>query len=379
MDKINEVKSLKNTILGYACAVGVVVTMVIIVPCAQMLGNRIPQFETNFIYCIIQLFFSVLLLVVRCKNPRINCELIPIVVLCILSAVSFASGIFSIISSWYLPAAVVDGILENVIIILASIATIFIGHCNLVIPIAMFTSVAGNLLLFQPPFIFHYYDQTIPNGTRQTSYDSTELINISLCNETIMQNGTNFSNQITHRFNSEQQQHNSLLGFIYSVILGVLLWIIEQIIVPYIIKKRSLDVDIVFFWITVGCILPSTVAMYFDKQLIVPKNVHDIGLVIFLSLGLTAGTYLMMHSVVLITPIHTALILPLAVVMLFIAQKTILKEIQPGPSNWMEKVGLVMIVIASVLSPVFDLLQYRKSKRAQEDTPTEKTHLLPGS
>jgi drug/metabolite transporter (DMT)-like permease len=290
----------------------------------------------------------------RTSNPRV------IIVLVVSTLASFTSGVFFIIASWYLPAAVVTGIMENIIILLASISAFFMGNYNRVLPVAVLLAFVGNLLLLQPEFIFHNGISNIINNLSKTE--------LTPCNSTII----NMTVQCLNASDMQVYFNNTLLGVIFSIILGASFWVHEQINMPYLMNYTT--INIVFFWTSLGCFILSLIVMLCTSSPIIITNLIDITYLLFLTSSLVMGSYFIMVSVNFINPTHVALVLPFSVVMLFVLQKTILKGIHPGPGNWLETVGLVCTIMATLLPALHDFMQYKKDKNKDE----EESHVLIG-
>lgn len=252
--------------------------------------------------------------------------------------------------------AVVDGILENSVLLMASIVAIFTKQCNLILPIAVTGCIVGNVLLFQPAFMFGNSNPEVnynPNTTNTTiisnllSQYRNEGDDINAQNKDIFYNKTSDTSSTTPLLSYEIQ------GFIFTVISGIGLGINEQFCTPILFRK-NIPFVVIFFWSSLGCLPLSTaiflIYLYFEPHgMFFSVTSTDIALEFLLITCRIASTFLLMRAVTYITPYDVAIVLPLAIVILFVVQKTILKDIQPGPSNWLEIFGLVIILISSLV------------------------------
>ena len=68
----------------------------------------------------------------------------------------------------------------------------------------------------------------------------------------------------------------------------------------------------------------------------------------------------------LLTPLKVSLGLTLALVASFLVQYTILSDIQPGNSNWMEGVGAILVIIANTVGPFNEWIAYKKEKKQKQ-------------
>ena len=66
---------------------------------------------------------------------------------------------------------------------------------------------------------------------------------------------------------------------------------------------------------------------------------------------------------------HVAVVLPSGLVFLFIFQKTILKDIEPGPDNWIAIVDLLLTLAGTFLSPTCDILREKMTRKNSEKQP----------
>ena len=114
---------------------------------------------------------------------------------------------------------------------------------------------------------------------------------------------------------------------------------------------------VILFWnCLIGAVLCVSVSLCFEKP-VLPENGKDYLLVMghVLSYMFAPAGYL--YAAPLLDGNTVNILYTTTIIYMVIAQYTVLKYIQPGHRNWIEVVGIVLVVIGCVLSPVVTLLK----------------------
>lgn len=358
-------KDLRQKLSAYLGAFAVALSAAIIIVCGQLLGGRVPAFETSlFRFTFQSLCMGILLLIFR-TNPLLPCEWKPIGVMILSVVFNLGAGVLFIVSAWFLPVTVVHATFETVVIILAGTVTMFRKKCSFYLPIAIVLCIAGCVLLSQPEFIFHN-DNFMPYNIRNLSMKNCSIIN-SLCTDG---NCTYLCPEYT-----QKDSMDVVYGFICCIGLGCCLWGYSQFNINYLVQYTT--VTGIVFWIGVGCFVINLPVTFIVENPIPLVGAFDIGMVILLAASFTVNNYVMSYSVTVLPLSHVALVLPTALIYLFIFQKTFLKDIQPGPGNWLEVLGLAMVLVGAFMTPVCDIVKDKwQNKRLKASGGSDNSPLL---
>lgn len=102
-----------STILLYVSSFGGAVFMASGIASGQMLGSRVPVFQSNCIKYAVQCMFILLVLLVTrqsdLKIPKV-CTFITVITISIITL--FMANIFAVVSTWHLPVAVIDALAD---------------------------------------------------------------------------------------------------------------------------------------------------------------------------------------------------------------------------------------------------------------------------
>ena len=160
------------------------------------------------------------------------------------------------------------------------------------------------------------------------------------------------------RGNNNCTQPDSLLrkivGFIVAIIAGVML----SVCVLITIRNPGITENIlqVLFWTFMMSTFISAMVMLAMETPVLPGNVFDTVMVTMHSL-LCAGVW----PLCIITPKYISgntftLIISTDVVFMLILQYTVLSSILPGHQNWIEGVGVVLVLIGCSMSTIMEMV-----------------------
>ena len=329
----------KKKVVGYLSALSVSICAVFVIVSGQLIGDSIPPFQTNFVRFVVQTVIAVGGLIVTRTNPQLPLAWTPVLVMTSSVILNFGAGVLFVVSSWYLPAALVQGLLESCIITLSGILAIFRKKCTIDLPFAILFCYIGCLLMIQPFGIFGSDTVAMDNhDTRNSSFNSTCPL----------------SNSSQGSCESSQSLE-TLYGFLSVIGLAVCFWIHAQFNVEYLIQWTS--ITSILFWFGIGCAVLSLPILGFLRQPIVAPSVGQMGLELLFGIAFTGNVFFIMYAVTLIPLSHVAILFPSGLIFLYIFQKTLLKNIQPGPDNWIAILGLILILAGTLLTPTCDIIR----------------------
>ena len=269
-------------------------------------------------------------------------------------ALNFGAGVLFIVSAWYLPVTLVQGLLESVFLTLCAILAIFRKHCSFDLPIAVLLCYGGCLLLIQPEGIFNNCTSDM-NCTGGCDFNATQIT-------------TNSTAKSCHSL----QGIETLYGILAAVSLSLFLWIHCQFNLELLIKWTP--VISIVFWIGLGSIAVYIPLLGILRQPILIPTGRDVGLLILFGIAFTVNIFTIAYASTQIPLSHVAIVLPSGLIFLYISQKTILKDIHPGPDNWLAILGLILTLCGTLLSPVCDIIRQKKASTKQGTNVEEQKH-----
>ena len=345
----------KKKVVGYLSALCVSFSAALVIVAGQLLGDSIPPFQTNFARFILQTAVAVAGLIATKNNPKLPLEWKPVLVMTMSVLFTFGAGVLFVVSAWYLPAALVQGLLESCVMTLSAILAIFRKKCTVDLPFAIVSCYVGCLLMIQPPGMFNNDIYNI----------EVNCINVSGFNTTLTAlNYTKGSCDSSHGM-------ETLYGVLSVVGVAVCLWAHAQ----FNVEKLSQWISIlaIMFWVGIGCLILSAPVLGILRQPFVTPSGGQVGLELLFGLAFTANIFFIMYAVTLLPMSHVAVVLPSGLVFLYIFQKTLLKNIQPGPDNWIAILGLILTLLGAILSPTCDIIR----ENAKKSSDQEKEKLIP--
>lgn len=127
-------------------------------------------------------------------------------------------------------------------------------------------------------------------------------------------------------------------------------------------KLQDLNGFIISFWVAVAAILSQAILMGIFEEPVIQMTESCVGLLLGHAIGARGSFVLFSFSCQLIDPALVSLLTTIQVLMLFVAQYTILKSVYPGQANQMELIGAALLLIGNAVSPFVNLyIQVKKS------------------
>ena len=105
----------------------------------------------------------------------------------------------------------------------------------------------------------------------------------------------------------------------------------------------------------------SVVAMLSFETLTFPTDVTDILLTSFHVCCYVIMIPLLVYSSLLISGSLGSILRSTVLILVLVAQYTILSHIFPGHRNWMEVIGVMMVLFGTILSSIYEIILHRQS------------------
>ena len=342
----------KKKVVGYLAALCVSFSAAISIVIGQLLGDSVSPFQTNFARFIVQTVIAALGLMAIRNNPKLPLEWKPILLMTVSVVLTFGAGLLMIIAAWYLPAALVQGLLESCIMTLSAIYAIFRKKCTVDLPFAIILCYVGCLLMIQPPGMFDNDVYNIDGNCTNGNSFNTTLTTLNYTKESC----------------DSSYGMETLYGVLSVIGVGVCLWGHAQFNVERL--SQWISILAMMFWLGIGCLILSAPVLGILRQPFVTPSGGQVGLELLFGLAFTANIFFIMYAVTLLPMSHVAVVLPSGLVFLYIFQKTLLKNIQPGPDNWIAILGLILTLLGAILSPTCDIIR-EKYRRKSDDQEVE--------
>ena len=320
---------------------------------AQMFGGKITIFALNVYKFAIYFVIATVWVVTRADSIKVAKK--DIFKLVISSGFQYMKNTLYYTAAAYLPVGNLDGIYAGLLLIFATTVDFV---CQKISKQSIFVSllaVAGVILLSQPWQIEDTSDlhQTAP-------CDLIDSLNLST-----FANASDFNTTTSGDMTSKQTWINPvLLGYMILVIAGVC-----SITAGNLFKSllQSYSVSCIFFWAAITNIIYSLVIVVVlkftsDITLMLPTGYSCLGysILFLISVTITAVTVYCLYS--LITLSKLAVTKAFGLIALYVLQRTLLKAFNPGHGNFLEILGVIFTLIASVLCPVVSILYENKAE-----------------
>ena len=324
-----------------------VICMVISIVSVQLLERRIPDFELNAARCALPFLLSTIFMVARRTLPLIART--EIFSTSLYSLLSFICSVSLYIAATLLPVSSVQSV-SQASNILSGVILFYLfldDKPTLPVLISVLMCVCGVLLVIQPSFIFHH---KTPSGNSAIQLLSSEV------------NGNHKTTESSTGLSSMSTGHDHIVYILFQILKYSLpvangLSMTTDIVV---VKKRpylSEHITEVLFWCFLSNTVLSLVVMFIWENPMLPSNWFDTMLVSLHSFAYVFIWPLYLYSVKHISGNTFVLISCTTIVILLGAQYTVLSSILPGNRNWMELVGVVLVLVGSTLVSIVEMLK----------------------
>ena len=367
-----------DTVKGIVAAFVIVILFACSATAVQLLERRIPDMELNTFRSAGPFLTCAILTVVSKQCPLIGRDEILATVLYTVDI--FISALFFFVAISLLPAALVSCVSYTSSVVSALFVFSLCWNEKITLRNVMFAliSVLGVVMVIQPWQPNSDGMETVPtdgdvtnlsflvNGSsspEQNVYVPTDLptnlTELTIHNEDV--NLRNNTNTLSPSGGTTDIDSNSsfglAIGYSFSIISGITLTL-ELLI----IKRNPFLSDQHLFWAFLTNTLLSAILMLALETPVLPSNWFDGVMVIIHSVECAVLWRLYIYAPKHISGNTLTLILTSDVVVMLIFQYTVLSSIHPGHRNWIEVVGVILVLFGCSVSSFLELLNTKKSE-----------------
>ena len=311
--------------------------------CVQLLNRAIPDFQLNTMRFAVAFTLQTIVLLIFKRLPKIPRHEIPYLAL---------FGIFILVDNISIYAAVTFLPLSTCqcIIITSSIVSglilfaVFYNDRVTVRSICLALLCAcGVVLVVQPPFIF-------PSDSEK--YTVQEFDNSSL----------NTTTQAMETKETHGSIATTTLGYVLAFGCGL-----NASLSMLIFKRRPYlgqHMGETMFWAFLISVLISAVPMVIYETITVPKTWFQVLLVSIHCIGCILSWPSYIYALRYVSGNTINIMYSTSVVLVLVPQYTVLSSIHPGHRNWMEVLGVVLVLLGASFGSVLEIYSNRLKKRS---------------
>ena len=366
-----------NKLKGIICALADAVCNAVSSTCVQLLERRIPDLELNtFRNAIPLVLYAIVFLLMR-RWPVIERGKIGITLL--YTVVTFVCATLFFIAVSLLPAAtatttfsttfIVFGLFifslcwnEQITLSNVLYATLCVSGVTLVIqPWVLRSRLIGRTSLTNHVAAFDRVAYLNGNNVTNLSY-AAYLTDLNANNTNRSNNGCREKKDSNEHAVLENTFSDGfvaqIIGYIFAALSGFT-FSLDVLLVkrnPY-FNDNILDV---VFWIFVSNTCFSVIIMFILETPVLPSNWFDTAMVTFHCLSYAAIWPLYIYAPKYISGSTVTAIISTEVLFMLISQYTVLSSILPGHKNWMEIVGVILVMLGSSLSSLVEVFKNKQ-------------------
>ena len=361
-----------DTIKGIIAAFVMVLLWATSAAAVQLLERRIPDVELNMFRCATPFLACATLILISKEWPLVQKDEIGATVLYTVDI--FISALFYFVAISLLPAALVACITYTSSVVSALFIFSLCWNEKITMRNVMFAliSVLGVVMVIQP---------------WQPNSDNMEVTNVTLnyqnggnpliLDDVIVQidpanklgkpvdiheeegNYTPVSSAFTETEDTDSNTSvlHAIIGYTFSFISGITLTL-ELLI----IKRNPFLGDRHLFWAFLTNTLLSATLMLALETPVLPSNWFDATMVTIHSVECAVLWHLYIYAPKHISGNTLTIILTSDVVVMLIFQYTVLSSIHPGHRNWIEVVGVFLVLLGCSMASLLELLNTKKSE-----------------
>ncbi len=248
------------------------------------------------------------------------------------------------------------------------------------------TAITATFLVIQPEFLFGSDGASeaaeMPSiqqifslnhflGKRTFSAISPEH-NTVLLNQTIGSNVTTTENPEV----SGSDPTDEIFGILITVLCGLSA---GSNMVLQKKKFKHVSVFLLCFWSAVSGAATSFICTAIFDSFTFPTISTDIILFISQALSGSVATLFILCSVANTSPVLCSLALTLQLFFLLILQYTALQDIMPGNQNWIEVLGVILVILAAIAPPIWNVVTTKYSHVLEKCNCTNKIYSISDS
>ena len=328
----------------------------------QLLERRIPDFELNTFRCALPFLLSAVWMVIKGHLPVISRDEISSTSL--YSLLCFSTSIAMYVAVTLLPMSTMQSLREtcNIVSGILLFYIILDEKPTCFVFISASLCICGVLLVIQPSFIFFNKDlesinetETLFHGRHNGGNETTVSFNSSSC---ITVNDSTITNLSSLKHGGPMFVEKLKYGL--PLLSGLALC--ADIVL---VKKRPYlteNIMEVLFWSSLSNTICSLVAMLIWETPVLPSNWFDTLLIALHCFAYVFVWPLHFYSLKHISGNTFVLISCTNVAFFLAAQYTVLSSILPGNRNWIEVVGVFLVLVGSMLVSTVEIYKQNKNK-----------------
>jgi drug/metabolite transporter (DMT)-like permease len=322
--------------------------------CSQALNQTIPHSELNGLRFTAQLAVTSPMLI-GYKKCDVQVEKKSIVWIVLAAILLTALSYCYYGAVYYLPLGVATGIISSLVLILNYvISCIVTKSIEWYMFIASILCVLGVLMVTQPSFLFHNYNESVVHNMT----DDNNSAWVSPCHVTIQPSTFNLvdttNNTLYTTYELHDEKHDMRIGYVLCVSAVFITILYTQLLNQ---KLANINIYTYNFWVCLFGITASFLIMSAMEMPVFPNNRQCLAILIIhsCSAGLMSILFARMYQI--LDPALASLILTLYVVLTFILQYTLLSGIHTGHINLIGIIGSVSVFAGNALVPLCKLSQ----------------------
>ena len=358
---------------------------------AQLLGEAYPTFELNVFRFITQTLLCALLSLMARQSLLLQTK--THYALMTGSSLAYTAFILSMyICTLFLPLANLDGVLFASFIVYSLIVALAQRNASVATAIAALLAITGILFIVQPGFLFDNatpLDQDVSAcpcsddvkpkssfSTLQRNPHDNATVNVSktdgntpleVATSRFNDSGELVSTEDASYFESKLDEwKGEMYGYGFAALAGIMFGVCTQINSTYLVQTYHSAV--ISFWNGIVGVIISLILM---AALETPYFTTGLICVVLLIIHCLDGSLILVCcniAWVHVPPEEFAILETSAVVLLYIAQSTFMREYHPPHGNWEEALGIALVVVACLLDPVCTIVEKVRKKRKSGDT-----------
>ena len=314
--------------------------------CVQMLEKAVPDFELNAIRCAFTMGCLAVYFVATKTWPIVNRDnWISVGLLCIFNNVC---SLTLFIAVTLISLSSVESVLVTCQVITSLVIFKLINKEKvtwdklLAVPVCS----TGVILVLQPTFIFRHQ-----NGVE------------------IQSSVTNYTDQfvdISDRDKKDNRLYSIIFGYTLSVIGGVSFNMVSSVTKYNSDFYTNKNIIISLIWTTLMGTIFSIIGMLILEEPGLPKDFSDIALVGGHAVTFALIMPLFCYGSLLISGSLGAIIRSLNLIFVLAAQYVLMKDILPGHRNWIEVLGVILVLFGAIFSSIVELVKETISENNAE-------------
>ena len=365
-----------DTLKGIVAAVVIVILFASSTTAVQLLERRIPDMELNTFRSAAPFMMSTILTLISKEWPLVRHD--EIFATAMYTVDIFIAALFYFVAFTILPAALAACISYTSMMISALFVFSLCWNEKITMRNIMFAliSVLGVVMVIQPwqpnsdtIGSVHADEMTnlsfFVNGSSSPEENAPAYLPADLTNQTVTngnesakKDSTILSNNGVTRDINSTSLLSLAIGYSFSIISGV-----TSTLELLIIKRNPFLGDRHLFWAFLTHTLLSAALLFALETPVLPSSWFDATMVTIHSVECAVLWRLYIYAPRFISGNTLTLILASDVVVMLIFQYTVLSSIHPGHRNWIEVVGVILVLLGCSESSLLELLNTKKSEK----------------